>query len=203
MKLEIEAKVRVNSLEPAAKKLRRLDAELIETVREEDLYFNSADGTLMKSDCGLRLRRRKYQQRQCLNIIKQKARSVSDGIKGDEKIILTYKGPRGKSIFKSRQEAQVEVGDFDAAKNILLGLGYKERLTVKKVRQIWRLDDCEVCLDKVRWLGAFVEVEGPNEKSIKKVLNKLDLDKNEHISKGYARMTAEKLNCDLKPTSKK
>ena len=189
MKLEIEAKVKVNSLEPAAKKLRRLDAKLIETVREEDLYFNSADGTLMKSDCGLRLRKRQ----------KEKGKRQ----KAEEKIFLTYKGPRGKSIFKSRQEVQVEVGDFDAAKNILLGLGYIERLTVKKVRQIWRLDDCEVCLDKVRWLGTFVEVEGPNEKSIAAVLDKLGLDKNEHISKGYARMTAEKLNCDLKPTSKK
>jgi adenylate cyclase class IV len=35
-----------------------------------------------------------------------------DRQKAEEKIFLTYKGPRGKSIFKSRQEAQVEVGDF-------------------------------------------------------------------------------------------
>jgi adenylate cyclase class 2 len=179
MKLEIEAKVKVGRLESVAEKLRRCGAKFLQTVREEDLYFNSGDGALIKKDCGLRLRKRQT--------INGKRRKVK------EKIILTYKGPRGKSVFKSRQEAQVEVDDFEATKNVLLGLGYKKHLAVNKIRQIWQLSKCEICLDRVRRLGTFVEIEGPNEKTIAAVMDKLGLDKNAHISKGYARMTAEKI----------
>jgi adenylate cyclase class 2 len=179
MKLEIEAKVKVGRLEPVAEKLRCCGAKFLQTVCEEDLYFNSGDGTLVKNDCGLRLRKR------------QQAKGGRQKLK--EKIILTYKGPRGKSVFKSRQEVQVEVDDFNATKNILLELGYKKHMVVNKIRQIWQLSKCEICLDRVRRLGTFVEIEGPNEKTIAAVMDKLGLDKNAHISKGYARMTAEKL----------
>jgi adenylate cyclase class 2 len=173
--LEIEAKVRVENLDAIATKLRRIGATFLHTVREQDLYFNSSDGKLLKSNCGLRLRIRQYQ--------KSKAKS---------QIFLTYKGPTGKSAFKSRQEIQVLVGDFNIMKNILLSLGYKELITVRKTRQLWQLGKCEICLDKVRGLGTFIEVEGPKDKTISAVLDKLGLDKNNHISTGYARMTAKK-----------
>jgi adenylate cyclase class 2 len=176
MKLEIEAKVRVEKLEPIAEKLRQWGAEFLQTVREEDLYFDSGDGVILQKDCGLRIRKR---DSQAPNLKSQ--------------IFLTYKGPRGKSIFKSRQESQVELDDFDTMKIILLSLGYKERLTVEKTRQLWHLDNCEICLDDVRQLGTFVEVEGPDEKTIEVILEKLGLDKNDHIPKGYANMTAKKL----------
>jgi predicted adenylyl cyclase CyaB len=188
MKLEIEAKIRVKNLDAIAKKLRQMGSKFLHTVQEQDLYFNSADGKLLKSNCALRLRKRKFK---ISKFKKKQARSVSDGIKSQ--IFLTFKGPTGKSAFKSRREDQVEVDDFDMTKNILLGLGYKELLTVRKIRQIWHVGKCEVCLDKVRLLGTFIEVEGPSEKAISTVLDKLGLDKTKHISTGYARMTAQKL----------
>jgi adenylate cyclase, class 2 len=174
--LEIEAKVRVKNLDAIAKKLRQMDAVFLHTVREEDLYLDSSDGKLLKSNCGLRLRKRKYQ--------KSKLKS---------QIFLTYKGPTRKSAFKSRREIQVQVEDFDAIKNILIALGFKKNLAVNKIRHIWKLGKCEICLDKVRYLGTFVEVEGTSEKTISAVLDKLGLDKTKHIPSGYARMTAEKL----------
>lgn len=182
MNLEIEAKVKVKNLQVLAKKLRQAGAKFLQTVREQDLYFDSTDGTLIKSDCGLRLRKR------------QNYRIA----KGEETTLLTFKGPRGKSIFKSRKEIQIQVDDFEAARNILLSLGYKKHLTVDKIRQIWRLGKCEICLDKVKRLGTYIEVEGPNEKSIAAILDTLKLDKNAHISKGYAKLTAEKLKLQLK-----
>jgi adenylate cyclase class 2 len=181
MKLEIEAKVKVGRLEPVAEKLQRCGAKSLQTVHEEDLYFDSGKNVLIKKDCGLRLRKRTPK---------------TSNLK--PQIYLTYKGPRGKSMFKSRQEIQTEVGDFEAMKNILLGLGYKKHLTVHKIRQLWQWGKCEICLDKVRRLGTFVEIEGPDEKTIAVVMDKLGLDKNAHISKGYARMTAEKINRRLK-----
>lgn len=173
--LEIEAKVKVKNLDTIARKLRRIGARFLHTVREQDLYFNSSDGKLLKTNCGLRLRKRKFQR----STLK-------------DHIFLTYKGPTGKSAFKSRREIQVQVDNYDAIKNILLELGYKKHITVNKLRHIWQLGKCEICLDKVRGLGTFIEVEGPNEKTISKVLYKLGLDKTQHISSGYARMLAVK-----------
>jgi adenylate cyclase class 2 len=177
--LEIEAKVRVKNLDTIAKQLGRMGARFLHTVEEQDFYFNSCDGKLLKSNCGLRLRKRKYQK-------------STVPTKQNEIFFLTYKGPTGKSSFKSRREVQVEVGDFETMKIMLLCLGYKELIAVRKIRHIWQLGKCEICLDKVCGLGIFVEIEGPSEKAILGVLDKLGLDKSKHIPAGYARMTAEK-----------
>jgi adenylate cyclase class 2 len=173
--LEIEAKVKVKNLETIAGKLRRIGARFLHTVREQDLYFNSLDGKLLNSNCGLRLRKRKW-----------------DSSTPKTQVFLTYKGPTGKSAFKSRREIQVQVDNYDAIKNILVQLGYKKHLTVNKLRHIWQLGKCEICLDKVQGLGTFIEVEGPNEKIITTALHKLGFDKTQHISSGYVRMLAMK-----------
>ena len=173
MKREIEAKVKVNNLKAMAVKMWQVGALYLHTVGEQDIYFDDAHKTLLKSKCGLRLRKR-------------------EKLKGKEEFFLTFKGPTGRSLFKSREELQVQVDDFDMMKNILRGLGYKGVLIVRKIRQIWKLGQCEICLDKVRGLGTFIEIEGPNEKIIAKVLEKLGLDKTKHIPSGYARMLAKK-----------
>jgi adenylate cyclase class 2 len=175
MKLEIEAKIKVKNLATLAKKLPMAGAVRLHTVHEQDLYFDNSEGMLCKTNCGLRLRKRKTQH----STLKTQ-------------IYLTYKGPTGKSTFKSRQEIQVQIDDFDGMKNIFLGLDFKNTLAVNKTRQIWRLGKCEICLDKVHRLGNFVEVEGPSEKAITMVLDKLGLDKSKHISIGYAKMLAVK-----------
>jgi len=173
--LEIEAKIKVKNLDTIARKLRRIGARFLHTVREQDLYFDSFDGKLLKTNCGLRLRKRKFQR----STLK-------------DHFFLTHKGPKRKSAFKSRREIQVHIDNYDAMKNILFKLGYKKHITVNKLRQIWQLSKCEICLDKVRGLGYFIEVEGPNEIIISKVLYKLGLNKTNHISSGYARILALK-----------
>jgi adenylate cyclase class 2 len=173
--LEIEAKVKVKNLDTIARKLRRMGAQFLRTVQEQDLYFNSLDGKLLKTNCGLRLRKRKLHR---------------SSLKAH--FFLTYKGPTGKSAFKSRREIQVRIDNYDAIKNILVKLGYKKHLTVNKMRHIWQFGKCEICLDKVQGLGTFIEVEGPNEKLISTALCKLGFDKKQHISSGYARMLDSK-----------
>jgi adenylate cyclase class 2 len=174
MKNEIESKIKVSRLEPVARKLAELHADAQPMVWEEDIYFDNAEGTLISDDCGLRLRKR-----------------ITKG-KG-EQFILTFKGPQQKSAFKSRLEIEVVVADFEAMRNILEQLGYKEHLRVEKDRHPWRLDHCEVCLDDVPPLGQFVEIEGPNENTIAEVLKKLDLNPKDHIPESYARMMTRKL----------
>ncbi|MHC5103080.1 MAG: hypothetical protein ACYSOQ_06655 [Planctomycetota bacterium] len=56
---------------------------------------------------------------------------------------------------------------------------------------LWKLDECEVCLDELPELGCFVEVEGPDEETISSVLRKLSLHNEPHITKSYASMMSK------------
>jgi len=175
MALEIEAKIPVADLKPIADKLKGLKAVPKDTVREEDIYFDNGAVELIKKDCGLRLRKR-----------------LSDT--QPPQTILTYKGPGQESAFKSRPEYQVQLDDAQALVTIFRSLGFRESLTIQKTRQIWLLDHCEICLDDVSQLGLFVEVEGPSEHVVRSVLVKLGLNPANHVSEGYARMMAARLN---------
>ncbi|MEN6307292.1 MAG: class IV adenylate cyclase [Anaerohalosphaeraceae bacterium] len=175
MSLEIEAKIRVADLKTIAERLTALHAALKDTVQEDDIYFDNVSIELIQRDCGLRLRKR-----------------LSD--KQPPQIVLTYKGPRQKSAFKSRSEYQIQVQDGDTLVTIFEHLGFRESLRVIKTRQLWQLGECEICLDEVYQLGLFVEVEGPSETAIQSILDKLGLNPANHISDGYARMMAARLN---------
>jgi adenylate cyclase class IV len=56
MALEIEAKLKVDSLEPVRQKLLELGAKPGKDVLQQDYYFDNSAGTLENSDSALRLR---------------------------------------------------------------------------------------------------------------------------------------------------
>lgn len=173
MKIEIEAKVKVDSLEAIAQKLKSLRASLIAHQHHLDSYFVDADRTLTRTDRGLRLRQL----------------TVND----TTTVILTYKGPREDTKFKSRKEIEVEVADYNAMATLLDALGFTKRLAFEKKRDLYHLDDCEVCLDQLPLLGSFIEIEGPDEQAIDDILTKLDLSGADHISQGYSRLMRDKI----------
>jgi adenylate cyclase class 2 len=173
MNHEIEAKIKVEALEPVAGRLQELGAQFLHTMQQADTYFMDTHKLLHKNDCGLRIRRQ--------------------SIDAKESAYLTFKGAREKTKYKSRPEHETGVSDPNAAENILQGLGYQKRLKVEKKRSVWRLDNCEVCLDELPDLGCFVEVEGPDEEVISNVLAKLSLQDKRHIPHSYASMVAQTL----------
>ncbi|HDD34114.1 MAG TPA: CYTH domain-containing protein [Thermofilaceae archaeon] len=65
--------------------------------------------------------------------------------------------------------------DLERALAILSYLGFKELATVKKLREVYVLDDVEVCLDRVEGLGEFVEVEsrGASSRELVELLEEL------------------------------
>ena len=172
MKVEIETKLKVESLDAVAGRLDKLGAKFNGLACEMDIYFDSPDKSLIESDRGLRLRKRK--------------------LDGRESIILTYKGPRQKTRLKSRQEIEVQIDDFEAMVEMLTTLGYEKRISFEKQRRFYEFDDCLVTLDELPELGGFVEIEGPDEKRITSVAEKLNLSNIDHIDKSYAVLMAEK-----------
>lgn len=171
---EIEAKLKVDSLDVIAKRLVELSAEFLAEQLQTDYYFDDANKTLTATDRCLRLRR---------SLIGQ-----------TEKIFLTYKGAKEKDEFKKRQEIEIEVADLDSAAKLLSALGYEKVLVIEKKRRTWQLGGCEVALDKLPLLGFFLEIEGPDGEKIADVKKKLGLENLPNISESYATLMEEKLH---------
>lgn len=171
MGTEIEAKLKVDSLQTAAEKLARLGAEFLQEQLQKDYYFDDANGAFVKTDRCLRLRQQFAGRK--------------------EKIFLTYKGAKEKDNFKKRKELEVEVKDLDSAGKLLSALGFEQVLMVEKRRRIWRLENCIVCLDELPLLGSFVEIEGPDDRSIADVQCNLGLAHLPHIPESYAKLISE------------
>ena len=171
--MEIESKIRVESLKHITSLLRCIGAEFEGSFLLRDAYFDYPGDELKRSDCGIRIRRQ----------------VGPDG----EKVIVTYKGPREDNPFKSRQEVETTVGEFDFMSEILGALGMEKNLVIEKKRDVWLYDGCQVCLDELPLLGCFVEVEGENADKISAVMEALGLSEREHISEGYAKLVSDKL----------
>ena len=173
MKTEIEAKLKVDSLERIAERLDALGAQYKCEYTQKDTYFDADKDALVKSDRGLRLRQEK----------------TSD----TEKIFLTYKGPKQKTQFKSRTEIEVQISDFTDMAELLTVLGFRKRISFEKKRRILLLDNCQICLDELPLLGSFIEIEGPDEQTIAGVLERMKLSGLDHINKTYSKLMADKL----------
>lgn len=171
---EIECKVKVDSHAGVVAALGEVGAEFVGSYLLRDVYFDFAGDSLQMADCGLRIRRQ-----------------ISDD---GEKVIVTYKGPMEDSPFKSREEVETAVGDFEFMSKILLALGMKKNIVIEKKRDVWLYGGCEVCLDELPLLGLFIEVEGENEEDIFSVLEALSLSDLKHIDSGYAGLACKKLD---------
>ncbi|MHC4131367.1 MAG: class IV adenylate cyclase [Planctomycetota bacterium] len=169
---EIEAKLKVDSLEKVEHKLQQLEAEFHDKMLQTDIYFDDEHSNLTKTDT-------------CLRIRKQTNGS-------EEKIFLTYKGPKAQVNYKKRREIEFEVPDASAVEKLLNALGYKKALIVEKERHLWHLGQCEVLLDDLPQLGTFVEIEGPDENEIEIVQKELELDCLPHIHESYAHLIEKK-----------
>jgi len=173
MSIEIEAKLKVESLVEIAMRVSELGGEFQQKVLQRDCYFDDSAESLLSQDRCLRLRRQSTQ--------------------GHEKAFLTYKGPKEKTRLKKRQEINVVVEDADSTEKLAEALGYEKALSFEKKREIWKLDDCQVCLDELPLLGSYVEIEGPDEEKITRLQEKLGLSDLPHIPESYAILTREEL----------
>ncbi len=126
-------------------KLRALAAEPLGRHVERNLVFDTPDRSFKGRDMLLRLRSK---------IGRKGSRSV-----------LTLKQPPGHAVpqdVKVYDERETLVDDFDAMRSILEGLGYDAAFRYEKVREEWRLDGVEICLDTMPF-GDVVELEGERD----------------------------------------
>jgi adenylate cyclase class 2 len=173
MYTEIEAKLKVDSLEQMTAKLTELGAEFRQEQLQTDYHFDDANMTLQKTDRCLRLRRQLVNE--------------------SERFFLTYKGAKEKSSFKKRQEIEIEIVDGGSVQKLFSALGYEKVLVIEKRRLTWQLGDCVVALDELTLIGNFVEIEGPDEGKIADVQKSLGLSGLSHIKKSYSALIRARL----------
>jgi adenylate cyclase class 2 len=139
--LEIERKYRCDDLTTVRSQLQSAGARWLGTEQQVDRYLAHPARDFRASDEALRIR-------------------TTHG-----RAQLTYKGPRRERVTKIREELEVELGAAETATlaTVLERLGFRTVREVNKTRSTYGMPfaDLEalVCLDEVRDLGSFVEIE--------------------------------------------
>ncbi len=136
MAQEIEVKFTLKNREEFVRKLEQLGAERLYPETFEDNIVLDKRGELRTRGCLLRVRRfGKY-------------------------TIVTYKGPLAiTGGVRSRDEVQTGIESFERAISLFDLLGYKPVFRYQKFREVWRVRDAEVMLDRTP-IGDFFEIEG-------------------------------------------
>ena len=99
--------------------------------------------------------------------------------------IATYKGPAMfDSGVKSREEVQTGVESFELAIQLFDSLGFKPMFRYQKFREVWRVRDVEVVLDRTP-IGEFFEIEGPID-TIRTIAAELGMSMDNAIRQTYA-----------------
>lgn len=193
--IELEAKVEVSK-----KELERIQNYLREQGRDQ-AYFTEENYLFDKEENPL-------DEGSMLRIRMEKGYFLKDKKKLVKNYWLTYKGAMEDSELNKRLEINLKINTYSGAYHFLSMMGYKILGGYHKQRKVYDLGDTKVFLDKackcpkvfvdrimlgdrvlvdpVDTWRTFVEVEGPNEKSIKDTLEKeLRLEKYRNINLPY------------------
>ena len=171
MSREIEVKFAVASHRSVAARLRAAGGEYVGTAVQTDRFFDTPDRALMRTDRGLRIR--------TVRRLRGWAKAA------DRRPLVTYKGPRrARGAVKARAEIQTHIDDAAALERILEACGLRLVLTIQKRRASYRLGQCMVELDELPRIGRFVEIEGPDERTIQAAREAIGL-KGEPLTETY------------------
>jgi len=94
-----------------------------------------------------------------------------------DKVTMSYKCVVKKAL-DGVEEVQIEVDDFDRARELLMELGHEEKAYQETLRMRYFLDEGEVEFDIDTWPGldAYIEIEAPTEQAVKNAAAKLGFD---------------------------
>jgi len=158
---ELEAKFFISKPEALEAQLKALGAELIQPrTHEYNLRFDTPDQQLAQEFRLLRLRK-------------------------DQAVRLTYKGPAtNQEGVNVREEVEINVEDYETAKQLLHVLGYVVTAIYEKYRTTYELNNNHITIDEMPF-GVFVEVEGRDKEGIKITAEALGLNWDTNISENY------------------
>lgn len=81
-----------------------------------------------------------------------------------------------ESTIDSTYEIETTVGDFDKTLEIFRVAGWHYMTYQESRRETWRLGEVEVVIDEWPWLKPYIEIEGPDEASVRQAADQLGYD---------------------------
>lgn len=165
MILEIEVKGYADNLIKIEKELQNMGGMFLKEEAHRDEYFDTKERNLINKDKALRIR-------------------TIDG----EQFFLTYKGPKIDTKTKTREEIEISVSNSVDTGSILKRMGFERIAVIEKIRKKYELAGYKICLDNVKDMGKFIEVETTGEKikelrdQILGIIKKLGIEKTERKS---------------------
>jgi len=141
MNIEVEIKVKINSFKEVKKNLPKF-GKLVKSIKQIDEYYIPCQRDFFKQKPfpveWLRIRT------------------------NPDKTIFEYDRSINKNIYGEQEyaeEYETEVSRPDELRKMLKFLDFKKIITVEKEREVWDCGNLEICLDKVKGLGFFIEIE--------------------------------------------
>ncbi len=173
---EIEIKFRIDNREQLLSKLESLHSHFSEPVKQKDIIFvpdlnDTANG---EGKIFIRIRRQ------------------------NEKKIITLK--KQSKVIMQNKEIEFGISDIDKAYDFLETIGFKEWVTVEKTRIETTYQEFNLCIDQVKRLGDFVEIEILSEeenqtefyeKKILEIAKELGIPIKNRVDNYYDSMIAE------------
>lgn len=140
--IEVECKLKIDNKVAIECKLKELGFILVDNLTEVDRYFDNLKGDIKANDSALRIR------------------VTTNNDTNDSSAEINFKGPKLDNVSVSRPEYETIVDDAPATEKILNSLGYYPvKPIVEKQRTTYSCNDMTACLDSVKGLGDFLELE--------------------------------------------
>lgn len=135
-----------------------------------DQYYDTLDGQLKKQDLVIRIRSNNGKQ------------------------TIALKSPRVElsSGMTNRIELEFLSAEAEKVHQDLLNQGLQPNESAEKERWTFIHNECEIVLDKLPFIGSFVEIEGPSEAAIHDIVLLLDLSQCQVVRKNYGELMLEK-----------
>ncbi len=163
--MEIEAKVRIKDIDAIKLELRKLGAIFSHLEIQEDMYFKKKGAEMKEGSFPLRIR------------------------KTPTKTALTFKALT--DVDGAWREHETHVSNHGETRNILENVGYERGFEIHKEREHGVLGDINLCIDTIKNLGTFLELEvitgdvTLGKQKIVDLLTKLGFSEKDIIHKGY------------------
>ena len=141
MSIEVEIKLKIKNKKQVIDSLKTIGFLEGRYVVETDTYYTSSHHDFAARGEALRIRK------------------VENPKSGKETCLITYKGAKLDQVSMTRQELETEVGDGETVRKILEIIGFCPVSPVEKQRLYLRKDNMTACLDEVKGLGNYLELE--------------------------------------------
>lgn len=141
MSIEVEIKLKIRDRDKLMEDLRAIDFKQGDLVSESDIYYTSQHHDFEKMDEALRIR------------------SIRNLSTGETSSVITFKGAKTDNCSMTRKELETEVGDSEIAREILESIGFTPVPAVEKERQNFYKQKITACVDRVKNLGEYLELE--------------------------------------------